>query len=164
MNTKLLSTIVVLAAILFNCNLFAQDEDDESCIEPSKSAMKLLKIAENTKNEKMERIKAYTDALKEVPDNAYVYFSFANYNFGLAEEIQEKFDNGRANFNQLNSAYEGAANTYKKVIQFCPEFHSDAYYKCGFIYYLLGDKGQASKYFKTFIEFKSNDPNAFSED
>ena len=94
---------------------------------------------------------------------AYIYFSFANYNFGQAQNVQAQFDEGRVNFTQLSKSYEAAANTFKKVIEFCPEYHSDAYYKCGYIYYLLGDKGQASQYFKQFIEFKERDPNKYSE-
>ena len=163
MNTKLLSTFLAVSAMLLSQLTSAQDEEDESCVEPSKSVMKLLKVAESPKNEKMERIKAYTDAVKAVPDNAYVYFSYANYNFQLAEQVQYKFDEGKANMNQLTSAYKGAATAYKKVIEFCPEFHSDPYYKIGFINYLLGDKGQAAKYFKSFLDFKSNDPGTFGE-
>ncbi|MEO9531480.1 MAG: OmpA family protein [Crocinitomicaceae bacterium] len=161
MNTKLLSTLAVLTAILFNSTIYAQDEEDESCVEPSKSVMKLLKVAENPKNEKMERIKAYTDAVKAVPDNAYVYFSFANYNYKLAEEVQYRFDEGKANFKTLSNAYMAAVNAYKKSIEFCPEFHSDSYYKIGYIYRLLGDKGQSMVYFNKFLSFKSDDPNAY---
>jgi len=150
--------------IFFNAfTIFAQ-EDDESCVEPDKKVMKLLKVAESPKNDKMERIKAYTDAVKLAPDNAYVYFSYANFNFRKAEEVQYQFDEGRANMKQLTNAYTAAANAYKKSIQYCPEFHSDSYYKLGFINYLLGDKGEAAKYFKQFLEFKSKDPNAFADD
>jgi len=151
------------AVILFPTTFFAQDEEDESCVEPDKKVMKLISNAENPKNDKMERIKSYTDAIKMVPDNAYVYFSFANYNYENALLVQSSFDNGRANFNQLKIAYEGAAKTYKEVINYCPSFHSDVYFKLGSIYYLLGDKGQAAMYFKQFVDFSDRDPNKYGE-
>ncbi len=163
MNKTLLQFSCLLFSILFSTLSFSQDEEDESCVEPDKKAMKLVKEAESTKNSKMDRIKAYTDALAIAPDNAYIYFSFANFNFGQAENVQAQFDAGRTNFTNLQKAYESAATAYKKVIQYCPEYHSDAYYKCGYIYYLLGDKGQAAQYFKQFIEFNERDPNKYGE-
>lgn len=164
MRTKLLLTLSFTFFYCFSINLFAQDEDDESCVEPeNKSVTKLLKVAESEKESKMDRIKAYTDALAMVPDNAYVHYSFANYNYELALGVQDQFELGRANYNQLTVAYEGAAKEYKNVVKYCPEFHSDAYYKLGVIYYTLSDKGQAAMYFKKFIEFNERDPNKYSE-
>lgn len=160
MNTRLLLTTGLISVFLASDYAFSQ-EDDESCVEPDKKVMKLLKTGEDQKAERMDRIKAYTDAVAAVPMNSYVYFSFANFNYENALRVQDQFDNGRANFNQLETAFIAAANSYKKVIEFCPEFHSDAYYKLGQIYYLLGDKGQASKYFKAFLNFKEKDPNKY---
>jgi outer membrane protein OmpA-like peptidoglycan-associated protein/tetratricopeptide (TPR) repeat protein len=161
MNTSLLFSFSILSMIILQTTSFGQDE---ACDEPGKAVMKLLKTAESDKKEKMERIKAFTDAIELAPENAYVQFQFASYNFQNAIIIQDLFENGRANYKQLHSAYEAAAKTYKSVVEFCPEFHSDAYYKLGTIYYTLGDKGQASKYFKAFIDFTSKNPNAFSAD
>ena len=120
--------LLLTATTLFTFNLSSSlaQEDDESCVEPDKKVMKLLKTAESLKNDKMERIKAYTDAVKLAPDNAYVYYSYATFNFRKAEEVQYQFDEGRANMKQLTNAYTAAANAYKKSIQYCPEFHSDS--------------------------------------
>lgn len=142
---------------------FAQDEEDEDCVEPEdKKVIKLIKAAEDTKNDGRERSQAYTEAIKLAPHNAFVYYSFAVFNFGKAENVQAKFDEGQTNFNQLEKAYLGAANTYKKVLEACPDYHSDVYYKLGYIYYLLGDKGQAAQYFTQFVEFEDRDPNKYS--
>ncbi|MCB9223292.1 MAG: OmpA family protein [Crocinitomicaceae bacterium] len=162
MKLKLLLTLSVFYC--FNVISFAQDEDDESCVEPEdKKIAKLLKVAEDPKAEKMERIKAYTDAIALAPDNAFVQYSFANFNYELALAVQDQFEEGRANYNQLKVAYEGAAKSYKTVIKDCAEFHSDPYYKLGVIYYTLNDKGQASMYFKKFLEFNERDPNKYSD-
>lgn len=158
MNTKVLLTLILIVFSLPKV-ILAQNE---SCEEPGKPVMKLLKTAESEKKEKMERIKAFTDATKLAPENSYVYYRFAEYNYQNAQNVQALFEQGRANFKQLKAAYDGAANAYKKCIEHCPEFHSDAYYKLGLIYYTLGDKGQAAKYFKEFVNFKSDNPNAYA--
>ncbi len=163
---NLTKQLLFLFLTFFACQLtlLAQDEEDESCVEPDdKKVMKLIREAESTKNDSRERSMSYTEAIKLAPDNAYLYFSFAKFNYQRAENVQAQFDEGRANFTQLKKAYEGAANTYKKVIEYCPSFHSDAYYKLGYIYYLLGDKGQAAPYFKQFLDFNERDPNKYSE-
>ncbi|MBD3636770.1 MAG: OmpA family protein [Crocinitomicaceae bacterium] len=158
-----LTTLFSLCTLTFN--LHAQDDEDESCVEPGKPVMKLLKkTAENEKNERLERIKGYTDAIDMAPENAYVHYSFATFNFEYAMSVQDRFEQGTANYKQLYGAYQAAAKSYKNVIEHCPEFHSDPYYKLGLIYYSLGDKGQAAMYFKKFLEFDSRDPNAYSED
>ena len=163
MNKNLLLILAAMSRLLFSTSTFAQ-EDDESCVEPDKKTMKLIKEAENTKNDKRERIMAYTEAVKAVPDNAYIYYSYACYNYKLAEEVQYNFDNGRTNFKTLSNAYMAAVNAYKKSIEFCPEFHSDSYYKIGYIYRLLGDKGQSMDYFNKFLAFESDDPSAYGPD
>ena len=43
-------------------------------LEPDKKAMKLVKEAENVKNARMDRIKAYTDAIALAPDNGLYLF------------------------------------------------------------------------------------------
>ncbi|MEX1001851.1 MAG: OmpA family protein [Crocinitomicaceae bacterium] len=163
---KTVLPFILLATFCF-CTpsyVFSQDDEDESCLEPGKKVMKLItKVAENPKKERMERIKAYTDAIEMAPENAYIFYSFANYNYEKALETQDNFEEGRTNFKQLSIAYEAAATGYKKVLEYCPDYHSDVYYKLGTIYYTLGDKGQASMYFKKFVEFKDKDPNKYSD-
>lgn len=142
---------------------FSQDEEDENCVIPEdKKVQKLIETAESVKSDKAMRLTAYTDALAVAPNNAYVYYSFAVFNFQQAENVQARFDQGQANFDQLKTAYLGAAKSYKKVIENCADFHSDAYYKLGYIYYLLGDKPEALTYFKGFLDFSSKDPNKYS--
>ena len=98
---------------------FSQEEEDEYCVEPDKKVMKVLKEAEDPKNSKMDRTKYYTEAIDMAPNNAYTYYSFAEFNYEKANDVYTMYENGRANFQQLSNAYEGAAKAYKKVIQFC---------------------------------------------
>jgi outer membrane protein OmpA-like peptidoglycan-associated protein/tetratricopeptide (TPR) repeat protein len=159
-----LSSFVLLPFVTFSiASSFAQDEPNEACFEPDKKTMKVLGQAESEKYTRMERLQFYTTAVEMAPGNSWVYFSFAQFNFSHAETVQDAYDNGRANFVQLKQAYEGAAKTYKEVIFYCPEFNADAYYKLGFIYYLLNEKGEAAKYFKAFLAFKSDDVSRYGE-
>ena len=157
-----MNRIILLALTIFLSN-YSQGQD-EACEEPGKNVMKLLKTAQSEKKERMERIKAFTDAIDLAPENAYVHFQFAEYNWENALRVHDLFDNGRANYKQLYNAYESAAKSYKRVVELCPEFHADAYYKLGTAYYTLGDKGQSAMYFKQFTEFSSKDPNAYASD
>lgn len=160
---KKLLTLIVLP-LLVQPALFAQEEEDERCMMPEdKKVVKLLKEAESGKNDDRTRSMAFAESVKLAPDNAYVYYAYAVYNFGKADALQKQFDEGRANFNQLETAYKGAATAYKKVIENCSDYHSDAYYKLGYIYYLLGDKAQAAGYFQSFVDFSSKDPDKYSD-
>ena len=162
---KLPWTWIALILPFLPITTFAQDEEENpACFEPEdKTVMKLLKTASSTKSTKMERIAAFTDAVEQAPDNAYVYFLFAEFNYGQAENVQMAFDNGRANYEQLRKAYMSAETAYKQVIKLCPNYHSDAYYKVGLINYMLGDKGQAAKYFKEFMVFNDRDPGKYAD-
>jgi len=155
---------ILLIPALIATTTIAQDEESEDCFEPEdKAVMKLLKIAESTKSSKMERIGAFTDAVEQAPDNAYVYFLFAEFNFQQALNTQAAFDAGRVNFDALRKSYGAAETAYKRTIKLCPTYHSDAYYKLGYINYLLGDKGQAAKYFKEFLAFADRNPVKYSD-
>ncbi len=154
---------ILLITLLCSTVVYGQVED-EACMEPEhKKTSKLMEQAESSKNDKRTRAELYTQVLELAPENAYVFYSYAVFKFEHAESIQEKFDQGQANFNQLSTAYKNAENAYKKVVEYCPDFHSDVYYKLGYIAYLLGEKGEAAVHFKSFVDFESKDPEKFSE-
>jgi outer membrane protein OmpA-like peptidoglycan-associated protein/tetratricopeptide (TPR) repeat protein len=164
MMNKLVRTGILGIFFLFQPNIFAQVEEGEECFEPEdKSVQKLLKTAASTKSTKMERIAAFTDAVEQAGDNAHVYFLFADFNYQQALNVHSAFDQGRTNFEKLRTSYLSAETAYKQVIKICPTYHSDPYYKVGYINYLLGDKGQAAKYFKEFAAFDVRDPNKYSD-
>ena len=155
---------LTLSLIFFTANTHAQLEEDESCAETeNKKALKLLREAESSKNTKSERSEYYANAIELEPENAPIYYSLATFKFNHAEALQENYSLGRINFNQLQSAYMAAVAGYKKVIEFCPDYHSDVYYKLGYIYYLLGEKPEAARHFQSFLDFDAKDPNKYSD-
>ena len=160
---RFFSYALVTALVVIAKSAVAQEEPNEACFEPDKKTMKILAQAESDKYDRMERLKFYTTAVEMAPGNSYVYYSFAQFNFSHAETVQDAYDNGRANFMQLKQAYEAAAKAYKEVIFYCPEFNAEAYYKLGFINYLLNEKADAAKYFKQFMAFKSDDFSRYGD-
>lgn len=160
---RFLQLSLIAITFVFPSFIFSQEEENEACYEPDKKTMKVLSQAENPKYALNERRKFYTTALEMAPGNSYVYYSFATFNFQHAQNVQEAYEQGRSNYNALRAAYEGALKSYKEVIFYCPEFSADAYYKIGYIYYFLEEKGEASKYFNLFLEFKSDDRSRYGE-
>jgi len=157
----LFTIIVIVSARSIS---FSQEEENEACFEPDKKTMKVLSQAESEKYDLNERRKFYTTAIEMAPGNAYVYYSFATFNFQHAQNVQGMYEQGRANYEQLRKAYEGALKTYREVIFYCPEYSADAYYKIGYINYFLDNKGEAAKYFNLFLEFKSDDRSRYGEE
>lgn len=158
-----LNRVVFLFVFLAPYYSFLQEEENEACFEPDKKTMKVLAQAESDKYDKNERRRFYTTAVDMAPGNAYVYYSFATFNYQHALAVQDSYEQGRANYNQLRTAYEGALKAYLEVIKYCSDFSADVYYKIGYIYYFLNEKGEASKYFKKFLEFKSDDRSRYGE-
>ncbi len=158
------TAVFFVSALISGSNLYAQEEtENDACFEPDKKTMKILSQAESDKYDKNERRKFYTTALEMAPGNAYVYYSFATFNWEHASNMAAAYEEGRASYAQLRTAYEGALRTYKEVIFYCSDYSADAYYKIGYIYYFLNEKAEASKYFNQFLEFKSDDPSRYGE-
>jgi outer membrane protein OmpA-like peptidoglycan-associated protein/tetratricopeptide (TPR) repeat protein len=165
MKIKYLFAVLFLFPLSYSTYSFAQeDEEDEACMEPDKKVMKLIAEGEDGKNDKRERLEAFIDATKEAPGNAYVYYAMANYNYDRAENVMVDFEAGRANYAQIQTAYMAAAKAYEKVIEYCPSFHSEPYYKLGAIYLMFNDKSKATQYFRSFLEFDERDPAKYEDD
>lgn len=148
-------------SIFYNYSTAQNVEEDENCLPPNKKVMKVLKVTNNSKASDREISMAYAEAVKLAPNNAYVWFVQAEYNFNRAQNMEKAYEMGRINFTQLKNVYMGAVKGYKKVIEICPKFNATPYYKIGFVYFMLNDKNTATKYFKQFLDFKSNNPDRY---
>ncbi len=162
MNKILLAVFAFTFSIQFSYG--QSTEENENCLPPDKKVMKVLKVTSNPKASDKEISMAYSEAVKLAPDNAYCRFVQAEYNFNRAQNMEKAYAQGRINFTQLKNAYMGAVNGYKKTIEICPEFNAGAYYKIGFVYFMLNDKTTATKYFKDFLNFKSNNPDRYPDE
>ncbi len=158
--TKLL-LLSLFTLTFYNLSVAQNVEEDENCLPPDKKIMKVLKVTNNPKASDKDVSMAYAEAVKLAPQNAYVWFVQAEYNFNRAKKMESAYEQGRINFTQLKNVYMGAVKGYQKVIDICPEFNATPYYKIGFVYYMLNDKSKAAKYFRQFLDFKSNNPDRY---
>ena len=129
-------------------NAFSQDEKPCQVIENAK-ALKLYQQGIDKKNKKEERLDFLKKALDLEPD-------YVDANFAYAEEKIKTLI-------YLNASFKPTEEYFKKVIQICPNYHSDAYYYLGFIYYEEEKWDSCMKYLKGFQNYKSDDDTKFNK-
>ena len=152
--------------LCFTLLLFSQTEtDNESCTEPDKKAMKLIKVATSPKSDFQTASMAFLEAIEIDDEKALPYFLYAEYLNERALRKYEDYKAGRANLVQVRNQYNAVESKYVRVIELCPELHATPYYMLGYInYYIKKDQEAAVSYFNQFINYSSNDPDAFAED
>jgi outer membrane protein OmpA-like peptidoglycan-associated protein/tetratricopeptide (TPR) repeat protein len=63
-----------------------------------------------------------------------------------------------------NKSFSSAIPLFLKVIQNCPQYHSEPYYYVGFYFYEAGRYKEAEPYLQKFVKFMSDDEKKFSKD
>lgn len=128
---------------------FAQDE--KPCQEiDNKKAVKAYEQGIDRKNKKEDRLAFLKQAIELEPD-------YVDANFAFAEERIKTMIYEDAPFKPVEQYF-------LKVIELCPNYHSDPYYYLGFIAYEESQWDNAVKYLKLFQNFKSDDDKKFSKD
>lgn len=144
---KVLYTLLVL--FLLSCSQFAfsqeEEEVDPNCVPPTeKKQAKLWEIANNRqKYDYNERITALKELLEINEDCAPCMWNMAD----------ETFRRAKANGN----SYEIPKKYYLMLEQTCPDYHANIYYNLGLIFYSEQEDCDAHKYFKKFLDFKTDD-------
>lgn len=142
---KIYCVVVLLFAVHF---LYAQDEKPCQVMENEK-AVKLYKQGIDKKNKKEERLDFLKKAIDLEPD-------YVDANFAYAEEKIKTLI-------YLNAAFKPTEEYFKKVVQLCPNYHSDPWYYLGFIYYEEEKWDSCMKYLKGFQNYKSDDDTKFNK-
>jgi outer membrane protein OmpA-like peptidoglycan-associated protein/tetratricopeptide (TPR) repeat protein len=145
--------------IIFLCTThpcFCQQEA-ESCLPPNKKIVKILDKAKTSPPQDAALL--FKEATHGASDNATPYFEFGVYAYQQAMEAYDKNPNPKVGDQSLKNAQE----LFKKTIDLCDDFHSDAYYYLGVINYSFDIKEEAIRYFKKFVEFKHADVNRYSK-
>lgn len=137
--------------------LFSQEED-ESCLPPSKKVLKTLEKAK--KSDIQQAASLFREAIDLDPDNATAYYEFGLYAYERGLLLYERDPDPR----QGDQNMKIAENYFQKTIEKCSDFHSDCYYYLGVINYGFGNKKQATSYFKKFQAFDSDDVDKFAAD
>ena len=144
--------IRALAFLTLSClGMVAFAQDEKPCQEiENKKAVKAYTQGIDKKNKKNERMAFLKQAMELEPD-------YIDANFAYAEERIKTMIYDDAPFKPVEPYF-------KKVIEMCPNYHSDPYYYLGFIAYEESNWDDAVKYLKLFQNFKSDDDKKFSKD
>jgi tetratricopeptide (TPR) repeat protein len=138
---KFKSLILFIVFAVIACSVSAQDDDEKPCQEiTNKKALKAYQEGINRSNKKEERLEFLKKAIELEPD-------YVDANFAYAEERIKTLS-------IENAAYKVVDPYFKKVIEFCPKYHSDPYYYLGFSCYEQENWEDCVKYLKEFLKFK----------
>lgn len=147
---RMLRSILLFAACLW-WPLHAFSQDETKCQEiDNKKAKKAYEQGIDKKNKKEQRLEFLKQAMELEPD-------YVDANFAFAEERIKTMI-------YEDSPFKPVEPYLKKVIEICPNYHSDPYYYLGFIYYEEENWDESAKYLKLFLNFKSDDDKKFSKD
>ncbi|HSH67905.1 MAG TPA: hypothetical protein VLB84_19345 [Bacteroidia bacterium] len=126
-------------------------QDEKPCQEiDNKKAVKAYEQGIDKKNKKEQRLAFLKEAMDLEPD--YVAANFAYAEERIRTLIYE------------DKPFKPVEQYLKKVVEICPDYHSDPYYYLGFIAYEESKWDDAVKYLKQFQNFKSDDDQKFSKD
>lgn len=137
---------------------FSQEED-ESCLPPTKKVLKLLESGTNAPDAK-SAVDNFNAAIEAAPDNAMVYYEYAMYAYQAGLTYYEKQPNPAMG----DKSFAKAEEMFKKTLEFCSDYHANCSYYLGVINYTQQDKTEAIKWFKEFKKFKHNDNSRFPDD
>lgn len=130
--------------------LYAQDEQPCQEIDNKKAKKAYEEGIDKKKNKKEQRLAFLKRAIDLEPD-------YVDANFAYAEERIKTLIYEDAPFKPVEPYF-------KKVIEICPNYHSDPYYYLGFIYYEDENWEESAKYLKLYLNFKSDDDKKFNKE
>jgi outer membrane protein OmpA-like peptidoglycan-associated protein/tetratricopeptide (TPR) repeat protein len=141
-------SLSLLAYILFaSIIVIAQENCDYT---PSPKVQKLLDNSFDSKKYKTEeRIAFLEKAIDDSPECLPCLKRLGEIQFRVAKR---------------GGSFNSSRITLEKLIQFCPEYHSEPYYILGAIAYADRDYVNAEKYFEKFLRFPTDDPSKFEKD
>lgn len=142
----------------FSSLTFAQEED-ESCVDPSKKVMKLISAAVNAKDA-ASAVENFNEAIRLDEDNATAYYEYAMYAYQRGLDYYDQNPNPAMGDKSFLKAEEMFEETYDK----CPDFHGNVTYYLGVINYTQKDMEKAILWFKRFKQFQSSDTERYPSD
>lgn len=137
---------------------FSQEEDP-SCLPPSKKAQKYLDAGNNAKDPQSAS-ENYQKAIDEAPDNAACYFAYGKYAYDLGMNYFKTQPNPTLG----ERSFQKAEVMFEKAAEFCHDYHSDMYYLLGVINYSQSDMEKAVYWFEKFVAFKHDDLSRYGKD
>ncbi len=149
MKFKIFTLLAVV--LVFNSFTASAQDEEKPCQEiDDKKALKAYEQGLDKKFKKEERLAFLKQAIELEPDYVDANFAYA------MERIKTLI--------YQNAPFKPVEANLKKVIELCPNYHSDPYYYLGFIAYEESNWDDAVKYLKLYLNFKSDDDKKFSKD
>src|SRR5882762_1500227 len=145
-------SLIVLTYLFIYAPAFSQDDEKKSecqTIEDKKAIKLYEKGCDKKKYNKDERMNFLREAMKLEED-----YVAANYQYATELLIHMRLD---------NIPFKAAEPFLLKVIQICPEYHSDPYYYLGFSAWEQEKWDECTKYMEKFIAFKADDDKKYAK-
>ncbi|WP_294669722.1 OmpA family protein [uncultured Fluviicola sp.] len=142
-------------SLAFNTSFYAQEEDP-SCLAPSKKTQKLIDAGRNSADLQSAATN-FAKAIESEPENAGPYYEFAMYAYESGRKAYETSPNPATG----DRSFLKAEGLFQKAAELCPDYHSDIYYYLGVINYTQDDKESATAWFQKFVAFKNNDNSRY---
>lgn len=154
MNTKQLGRIFIfcLGMSLAIQPIQAQEEEEETIQEcgatDNKKAIKLYEQGTDKKKyDKNQRVAFLKEAVDEDPNYAAALFMLSY------ERAKTAMVDGKT--------LEPCIDNFERLVMLCPDYHSAPYYYLGYYYLSKKQYAEAAKYYKLFLNFKSDDESKF---
>ncbi|WP_430403008.1 OmpA family protein [Fluviicola sp.] len=140
-------------------NSFYAQEEDPSCLAPSKKTQKLIDAGKNAADGKTAS-ENFAKAIEAEPENAGPYYEFGMYAYLAGMKYYETVANPATG----DRSFLKAEELFEKAAELCPDYHSNIYYYLGVINYTQEQKEIAIKWFEKFVAFKNNDNSRYGEE
>ena len=145
----------LFSIFIFLISVLSFSQDEENCaldyIPKDKKALKHFENAQNTKKYSYaERFQEMKKVLEYDEKCAPCIYFLAKNSF-----LTAKTSDGN---------YDKSVGYYEQLIDVCPSYHADAYYNLGVIAYGREENERALKYFKGFLDFKTDDVKRVNKD
>lgn len=155
--TKLYTTLYTLSAFTFISLYSIAQEEDPSCLPPSKKAQKSITLG-SASTDPQAAVVHFNKALAEAPDNAGVYFAYGKY----AYETGLEYFKNEPNPAKGERSFKKAEEMMEKAAEYCSDYNSDIYYILGVVNYSQEEIEVAVGWFQKFMDFKSPDMTRYS--
>ncbi|MFN5149760.1 MAG: hypothetical protein ACK5EK_12215, partial [Flavobacteriia bacterium] len=134
-------------------------EEDESCLPPSKKVLKLIENGALASDAKTA-VDNFTEAMTAAPDNAMVYYEYGMYAYNAGLNYYDRQSTPQMG----DKSFSKAEELFAKALEFCPDYHANCSYYLGVINFTQQDKTEAVEWFKKFKAFKNSDNSRYPDD
>jgi outer membrane protein OmpA-like peptidoglycan-associated protein/tetratricopeptide (TPR) repeat protein len=149
----------LIGLTFFSAHFSISQVEDEACLPPSKKILKILDAAHQAPDAKTA-VDGFNEAIKENPDNAMVYYDYAMYAYNSGTKYIETLPNPALG----EKSYKKAEEMFQETLNHCADYNANCSYYLGVINYYQQEMTEAIKWFKTFKNFKHNDPTRYPDD